>query len=143
MSTKDLKALERRFFNECNKGKAAAMAAIDELCATDFVYHTASGTDVYGPEGFKKLTTDMFNAVPDVRWIIDDMIVEGDKAVLRYTITGIHKGEYMGKPPTNNKVTSSIIKIDRFAGGKLVEGWYEYDTLGLMQQLGVIPMPKK
>ena len=71
------------------------------------------------------------------------MIVEGDKAVLRYTITGTHKGAYMGIPPTDKKPTISIIKIDRFSGGKLVEGWYEYDTLSLMQQLGVIPTPKK
>jgi predicted ester cyclase len=74
---------------------------------------------------------------------VDDLIVEGDKAVVRYTITGTHKGAFMGVPPTNKKVTIWVIEIDRFAGGKIVEGWDRFDTLGIMQQLGVVPRPGK
>jgi hypothetical protein len=74
---------------------------------------------------------------------VDDLIVEGDKAVIRYTITGTHKGEFMGVPPTNKKVTLWVIVIERFAGGKIVETWERFDSLGLMQQLGVIPKPDK
>jgi predicted ester cyclase len=74
---------------------------------------------------------------------LDDMIVEGDKAVVRYTFIGTHKGEIMGIPPTNKKATNWIIQIDRIAGGKFVECWVRSDTLGFMQQLGVVPTPKK
>jgi predicted ester cyclase len=49
----------------------------------------------------------------------------------------------MGVPPTNKKVTIWVIEIDRFAGGKIVEGWDRFDTLSIMQQLGVVPTPKK
>jgi predicted ester cyclase len=143
MSTKDLKALERRFVNEFNKGKAAAMAVIDELIATNNVSHTASGMDIHGLKGIKQIFNDWFDAFPDYHMTIDDIVAEGDKAVIRLTWTGTHKGAYMGIPPTNKKVTMWGIEIDRLVGGKCVEAWARMDTLGFMQQLGVIPMPKK
>jgi predicted ester cyclase len=58
-------------------------------------------------------------------------------------MTGTHKGEIMGIPPTNKKVTVSLIVIDRFAGGKIVEDNGQFDALGLMRQLGLDPTPKK
>jgi predicted ester cyclase len=143
MSTKDPKALERRFFTEMNKGKAAGMAATDELCATNFVFHPPTGEDIHGIKDFKQFASNLYDAFPDLHGTIDDIIVEGDKAVLRCTITGTHKGEFMGIPPTNKKATWSPIEIDRFAGGKLVESWERLDTIGFMQQLGVVPTPGK
>ena len=71
------------------------------------------------------------------------MVVEGDKVATRCTMTGTHKGEFMGIPPTNKKVTVWAISIDRVAGGKFVEEWGTYDTLGLMKQLGIVPKPGK
>ena len=143
MSAKDLKALERRFFEEWNKGKAAAMAVIDETCATNIVFHGGSGRDIRGLKDFKQFISEFYDAFPDIHLTIDDMVVEGDKVAIRYTVTGTHKGEFMGIPPTNKKVTIWAIEIDRVVGGKFVEGWARFDTLGLMQQLGVVPTPKK
>jgi predicted ester cyclase len=85
----------------------------------------------------------MYDVFPDIHFTIDDMVVEGNKAVVRYTNTGTHKGEFMGIPPTNKKVTMWAIGIDRIAGGKFVESWGRYDTLGFMQQLGLVPTPGK
>jgi steroid delta-isomerase-like uncharacterized protein len=143
MSTKDLKALERRVANEFNKGKAATMAVIDETCAPNVVYHQATGTDIRGLKDFKQFFSDLFKAFPDFHMTIDDIVAEGDKAVIRYTYTGTHKGEFMGIPATNKKVTGWTIQIDRFVGGKCAEAWERMDTLGFMQHLGVVPMPKK
>ena len=143
MSTKDLKALEGRLASAFNKGKAAAMTAIDETTATNCVYHTAIGTDIRGPKDIRQFFSDLLNAFPDFHMAIDDIVAEGDKAVVRYTWTGTHKGEFMGIPATNKKVTGWTIQIDRFAGGKFVEAWERMDTLGFMQQLGVIPTPQK
>jgi predicted ester cyclase len=78
-----------------------------------------------------------------VHFTIDDMVVEGDKAAMRYTMTGTHKGEFTGIPPTNRKLTMWGINIARIAGGKIVEAWERMDTLGFMQQLGVVPTPGK
>jgi steroid delta-isomerase-like uncharacterized protein len=143
MSTKDLKALGRRVVEESNKGKAAAMAIIDETTATNVVFHRGAGEDIRGLKDFKQFRSDFFDAFPDARLTIEDMVVEGDKGVMRYTLTGTHKREYMGIPATNKKVKLSVIGIERIAGGKVVEGWERFDTLGFMQQIGVIPTPKK
>jgi predicted ester cyclase len=143
MSTKDLKALGRRLVGEFNKGKAAAMAVIDEMVAPNMVYHRGTSDDVRGIKDYKQSMDELFSAFPDMHWTIDDMIVEGDKVAVRYTMTGTHKGALMGIPPTNKKITISVIGIDRIAGGKFIEGWDRMDTLGMMQQLGVIPTPGK
>jgi len=143
MSAKEIKALERRLYEECNKGKAAALAVIDELYAIDIVYHSSSGRDIRGIKDYKQHVSEFYSAFPDLRFTIEDMVAEGDKVAVRLTGTGTNKGEFRGIPPTNKKVTLWEIQIDRVAGGKFVEGWSRYDTLGLMQQLGVIPTPKK
>jgi len=143
MSANEIRALEHRWFEAWNKGKAAAMAVIDELCAADYIFHSGTGEEMRGLMGFKQSFSDFFNAFPDAQFTIDDMIVEGDKATIRTTLTGTHKGEFMGIPPSNKKVTAWAISIDRVANGKFAESWERYDTLGLMQQLGVIPAPAK
>jgi steroid delta-isomerase-like uncharacterized protein len=143
MSAKDLKALSRRFVEEWNKGKAAAMAVIDEMAATNLVFHRGNGEDIHGIKDYKQFMSEFYNAFPDNHMTIDDMVAEGDKVVMRYTLTGTHKGEYMGIPPTNKKATGWMIEIDRYAGGKFVEAWERFDTLGFMQQLGLIPTPGK
>ncbi len=142
MSAEDLKANVRRLYAEVNKGKAAAIAVIDELYATDFVYHSSTGRGMRGIKDYKQHISDMYNAFPDFHFTIDDIVVEGEKVATRLTITGTHTGAFTGIPPTNKKVTLWEIEIDRVAGGKFVEGWSRYDTMGLMQQLGVIPTPK-
>jgi predicted ester cyclase len=71
------------------------------------------------------------------------MVVEGGKVAVRWTMTGTHTGEWKGIPPTNKRVTFWGISIDRIAGGKFVESWERYDTLGWMQQLGLVPIPRE
>jgi predicted ester cyclase len=142
MSAKEIKALMRCAFEVINKGKAASIT-IDEIWAPNFVLHTGTGRDIRGLKDYKQWWSENYNAFPDLHFTLDDMVVEGDKVVSRYTMTGTHKGEIMGIPPTNKKVTNWMIEIDHVAGGKLMEGWVRWDTLGLMQQLGVIPTPKK
>lgn len=143
MSVKENKALVRRFLEESNKGKTAAMAVIDELCATNIVYHGGGGEEIRGLKDYKQSTSESYNASPDLHFTIDDMVAEGDKVAVRFTLTGTHKGEFMGRPPTNKKLTIWAINIYRVVGGKFVEGWERSDTLGSMQQLGVVPTPKK
>jgi len=143
MSAKEIKALERRWFEEANKGKEATMAIIDKTCTTNYVYHSGTGEEIRGLKDFKQFMSKMYDVFPDIHFTIDDMVVEGNKAVVRYTNTGTHKGEFMGIPPTNKKVTMWAIGIDRIAGGKFVESWGRYDTLGFMQQLGLVPTPGK
>ena len=143
MLTKDLKALVRRFFEEVNKGKAAFMAAVDELFAADYVEHGGTGEDTRGIKDYKQSMSEFYSAFPDVHVTLDDLVVEGDRVAVRFTLGGTHKGEFMGSPPTSKKVTIREIGIIRIVGGKFVESWMRYDTLGLMQQLGLVPTPGK
>ena len=145
--TIEIKAVIHRFFDEFNKGKTAALAVIDELYATDIVFHSSTGKDICGLTNYKQFTSEFFDAMPDAHVTIKDIIAEGDKVAVRWTMTGTHKGEIRGKhiasgaPPTDKKVTTWVITISRIAGGKFVEEWERYDTLGLMEQLGLASTP--
>ena len=143
MSTKDLKALARHFLEEWSKGKAATMAAMDETCAPNIVFHNASGMDIPNLNALKQFVGVICDAFPDVHFTVDDIVAEGDKVVVRYTWTGTHTGSFMGIPPTNKKVTMWEIEIARVVGGKMVEVWSRSDNMGIMQQLGVISPPGK
>ena len=139
MSTEENKALVQRMLEAFNKGKEACMAALEELCAPDYVYH---GPGVFGDMDLaacKQMTPALYAAFPNSHMAVEDLIAEGDKVVGRYTFRGTHQGEFMGVPATGKVVTWTCILISRFAGGKCVEDWEEADMLGLFQQLGAIP----
>ncbi len=137
MSTEENKALDRRFTEEVwNRGN---LAVVDELMSAD--YHEHDPTIPAGSEGFKQFVLMYRSAFPDVNFTIEDQIAEGDKVVSRWTARGTHKGELMGIPPTGKQVTVTGIVIGRYANGKLVEGWSNYDALGMLQQLGAVPPP--
>ena len=129
----------RHFFEEMNKGKAAAMAVIDELYDASIVLHCPHGKDIHGLKDFKQANDESFNEIPDAHSTIDDMIVEGNKVAVRLTMTGTITGKMGDTGSTNKKVTISQIIIDRIAGGKFVEEWVRYDTYGFMQQLDLVP----
>jgi steroid delta-isomerase-like uncharacterized protein len=131
------------FYDEYNKGKAVAMAAIDEFYAADVVFHSGAGRDIRGLKDYKQYRGEFLDAFPDAHATIDDVIVEGNKKATRLKVTGTHKGEFMGITATNRKVTIPMISFSlRNAIGKVVEEWQMYDSLDFMQQLGVIPRPK-
>lgn len=91
-----------------------------------------------GREGFKQFVLMYRSAFPDMHITIEDQIAEGDKVVSRWTARGTHQGELMGIPPTGKQATVTGINIERFANGKFVEEWSNFDALGLLQQLGVV-----
>lgn len=105
----------------------------------DFVQHTPALGDLRRSE-HRELLASTFAAFPDARWVVVDQISEGDKVVTRWTFIGTHRGTFMGIAPTEKRVVFSGISIDRFVDGKIVEEWEEWDTLGMMQQLGVVPV---
>jgi len=132
----------RRFAEKASTGKEAALTAIDQLYATNIVHHGGGGEDIRDIEGFKQFFVGMFSALPDLHFTVDDMVAEGDKVVTRATFTGTNTGAFKGIPPTNKKFADWEINIARIVDGKVVESWSRADTLGEMQQLGVIPTPK-
>ena len=132
------KTMVRRLFDELwNKGN---LPVADELIAPTYTHHDASTPDVgRGPESEKKRVTLDRTAYPDLRLTIEDIIAEGETVVARWSCRGTHKGDLSGIAPSGKKFTISGVSIARFASGKIVEGWVNWDALGLMQQLGVVP----
>ena len=139
----EIRALCLHFIEEFNKGKSAALAVIDQTNATNIVYHTSTGEDMRGTKDIKQFFSSFFSAFPDTHGTLEDIVVEGDKVAQRWTLTATHKGEFMGIPPTNKRITIQAIEIDRVVGGKFVECWERFDTLGFMQQLGAVPKSGK
>jgi steroid delta-isomerase-like uncharacterized protein len=134
------KALARRLVEEAfNAGR---LEVVDELVASDFVEHDPSLTEeVRGPAGVKELIAGYRAAFPDIRITIEDQIADGDYVVSRWSGTGTHQGELMGMPATGKQATVTGITIDRIVDGRIAESWDNWDTLGLMQQLGAVPAP--
>jgi steroid delta-isomerase-like uncharacterized protein len=138
MSTQENKAIDRRFTEEgWNQGNTAVF---DAFLAADFLGHDPSGP-LHGPEEFKQLDATYRTAFPDTHLTIEDQVAEGDLVASRWMATDTHQGSLMGIAPSGKRVIATGITITRFAGGKIAEAWFNYDTLGMLQQIGALPAP--
>ena len=139
MGTEDNnKAAVRRIYEEAfNKGD---LHVVDEVVATNFVSYDPAVPTVHGPAELKQLIGSYRAAFPDVHITLDEMIATGDTVVTRWTGAGTHQGTFSGVPPTGIRATVTGIEFTRFSNGKEVESFVHWDTLGLMRQLGAIPV---
>ena len=113
--------------------------AVGEVYAEDYVGHDPAGTHAGSLAQLRASAAAVFAAFPDMALTADDVIVEGDMAVKRWTVRGTHTGEWLGIPATGKQIVTSGNNIFRITNGKIAECWAQSDALGLMQQLGVIP----
>jgi predicted ester cyclase len=137
VDTERNKAVIRRFVEEVQNQKSSE--AYDELNDPSFVNHSSPPGVPSDREGSKGYLWGLFEAFPDSRWTIDDMICEGEQVVTKKTMTGTHTGALGAIPPTGRSVTLQYVDIMRVRGGRITEHWLCIDQLGFMQQLGVIP----
>ena len=116
-----------------NKGE---FEKVDELFSDKLVEHDPYQTKTKSPkESFIAAVNAFRSAFPDGVMTIEKQIAEGDFVSTRWSKTGTHKGEFMGIPPTNRKITFTGIFFDRLENGKIVETWANYDLFGLLQQI--------
>lgn len=139
MASEQNKELYRRLIEECFAGGNLDIA--DEIIAPGAVDHQAPPGVAQGAEGFKQVISMFRSGFPDLQVTVDQMIAEGDTVAARFTMSGTHQGEFMGIPPTGKRMEITGIDVVRIENGKMVEHWGNSDDLGMMQQLGVIPMP--
>ena len=119
---------------------AGNLDVIDEIISEDYVHHDpAMPEEGHGREHLKEFARMYRSAFPDIHIEVEDQIAEGDRVATRWRGTGTHEGELMGISPTGNRVTVVGNTIERIAEGQIAETWDNYDALGMMQQLGVIP----
>jgi steroid delta-isomerase-like uncharacterized protein len=133
------KSLVRREFEEMfSRGGNLDTAA--ELYAPEYVLHEPAFGEVRGVEAARRFAATYRRAFPDLQTTIEDQVAEGDRVVSRFSASGTHKGETGDfGPATGNHVELTGITIDRFTDGKIVEEWTNFDALGLLQQIELIP----
>ena len=134
MSADEHKAVVQRLYVELNQRN---WDVVDELLASNYLGHFVGVPAPMSRDTFKQFVSG--DTFPDFHHALEDVIVEGDRVVVRITYQGTHLASFMGMPPTGKQVTFSGINILRLADGKIVEHWSVSDMLGMLQQLGVIP----
>ncbi len=137
MSGQD-EAVVRRFYEQLCNGRRNELAS--ELFTADHVMHDPQVPTADGPDGVVAAVS-TYQTGLNGHWRIDDLFSAGDKVVARWTGSGEHVAELNGIPPTGKKIEVNAITIHRMAGGKIAETWEVWDTLGFLQQLGVVPAP--
>lgn len=141
MSIEENKELIHRYFEAGNgiQGDISKVRALaEEFLAPGFVAHHSMAGDM-NAEQYMATYEMFFAALPDLKYTIVDIIAEGDKVVVQSKASGTHKGTFQAIPPTGKQINVSAVGVYRIAGGKFVENWGLTDSLGLMQQLGMIP----
>ncbi len=129
--------LMRRFYDEVfNSGD---MAAADKFIAANFVDYTPFPGQPGTREGLKNGYPQMRAAFPDLHFTVNDVIVQGDKIVARWTAQGTHQGDFMGIAPTGKAVQMHGVDIVQIAGGKAVAHWGYGDESIWMQQIAPAP----
>ena len=111
-------------FNNHNVGAA------DNYYAGDHIEHNPQIPQ--GREGFKKYFTEFFNAFPDARASIDNIVAEADCVMVFLSIAAIHKGTLQCIPPSGKQVTIRSADLFRIENGKIAEHWDVVDSLGMM-----------
>jgi len=131
------KSIAHRFFAEQDRRKGPLAP---ELCAPGYTAYIG-GYPPINREGHDQMALMFYGAFPDLYQTVEDTVAEGDKVVLRFTMRGTHTSELMGIAATNKPITVSGIAIFQIVDGKVAELREQFDEMGMMQQLGVIPAP--
>jgi len=137
MGAAENKAVLASFVEEViNEGQ---LERADDLVAVDFVELDPLPGQQQGREGLKQVISAFRTAFPDIRWVIEEMVAEGDKVFSRFTWHGTHRGEFFGVPATGRQISVKGMVVDRVVAGKTAESRLLMDGLRMMSQLGVIP----
>ena len=131
------KAIVRRFHNAIRDRERSVFY---EVVHPQFVNHLGSAGDQVGPQALIDGLTPFYEALPDLTVTEEHAVAQQDRVVTRVMTSGTHRGTFMGVAPTGRKISFTGIVTYRLDDeGKIVERWQDFDTMGLMQQMGAIP----
>ncbi len=136
MSTETNKAAIRNLMQAFEKGDTEH---VDKYFAANWVNHDPSLPPMQGLAGAKQLIG-LWTAFSELKVTIDDVVAEGDRVAVRFALSGKHTGPLMGIAPTGKTIHVTGSGIFKVVDGKAAENWVNFDSLGMMQQLGVVPM---
>lgn len=135
------KAVVRRWLEEAfNQGK---VQVLDEICADDYVeYDPAYPGGQLRRDGVKQAIPMYRSAFPDIRFVIEDMIAEGDKVAVYWILTATNLGAFRGMPPTGKRGEAEGITLVRLRNGKSIEARSCWDVTGFRQRVGTAQPPE-
>jgi steroid delta-isomerase-like uncharacterized protein len=142
MSVEENIELMRRWFKEVwNEGRTQT---IYDLLAPDAVAigELEDGGRLRGPAEFVPFVERIRGAFPDINIVVEDVFGAEDKVVLRWSATMTHRGDHLGMPATGERVRISGITIARIGNKQIIEGWDNWDQLGMLKQIGAYRTPQ-
>ncbi len=141
MSPEGNKAIIRRVIEDIfNAGK---IALITEFIAPDYTDHSALPGQPAGRDAVRDTAARFRAAFPDLRWIIREMVAEGERVALRWGAEGTHRGEFAGCAPTGRTVTFEGITLYHLRGGQVTDEWVCWDEAGLLRQIAAPDAARK
>ena len=141
MSVEENVQLMRRWFQEVwNEGRTET---VYDLLASEAVATGQRGAEaeIRGPEEFVKFVHEIHGSFSDMKLTIEDIFGADDKVVVRWSATMTHTGDALGFPPSGKTIRSRGVSIARIVSGKIVEGWDNWDQLGMLEQIGAYQQP--
>jgi steroid delta-isomerase-like uncharacterized protein len=139
-TTRDSEALVRRWFEELfNRGK---LAVADEILAADVDYRgppSLTPQAVSGPDDIKEYVQVYQNAFPDLQYTVDTVTAVGDRVLVEWTATGTHRSDLFGIESTGEVFTVDGIDVFTVEEGRITAVHAQWDTLGMVQELGAVP----
>jgi steroid delta-isomerase-like uncharacterized protein len=136
MTAETNQRIMERFTSEFLTTGDASLA--EEFISPDIVLHFA-GQQQRGRNAYLAVVAANGDTFEDLVWTVEEMVADGDAVAVRYTMTGTHRGEFDGIPPTGKAVVAQSMAFYRLADGQIVEERAQLDMLGILQQLGAAP----
>jgi len=138
MSAEQNKSIVRRWVEEGWNKRNTAL--IDQLFTPNFYQHETGPETVNSSEALKPFVAGYLSAFPDLQFTIEDLVAEGDKVVWRFKASGHQNGPLMGMPASGKGVGVTGTITFRLEDSRMAEAWLNLDVLGLLQQVGIIPV---
>jgi steroid delta-isomerase-like uncharacterized protein len=138
MSTEENKTIARRAVEAINAGD---FSLLESLVTADAVDHAVPPGMPPTRDSAIQFLTMFRGAFPDLHYTVEDVIAEGDRVVQRSTARGTMQGDFLGMPATGKTAAWGEVHILRIENGQIVEHWASVDQLGMLQQLGLVPVP--
>lgn len=136
-TTRDPEQVIRRLYAEI--WNAGRYDLADDLFDPDFHHDDATG--LQGPAAKMAAIRGYRTTFPDLHVTVNDVVVQGDKAAVRWRVTGTDTGGFRGRAPTGQPVSGWGTEFFGFRGGRIITNWLGADWLGVLIQLGVVPNP--
>lgn len=134
MSSERNKALIQRLFDEVLN--AGNFGLLDQLIGASYVEHNPVANQAAGAAGVRDRIRDLRKAFPDLRFVLDELVGEGEVVAARYHWQGTHKGTFLGIAPTGRRLSVRGMDFYRLEDGRVIEHWDVVDEFGMLSQLG-------